>query len=105
MSILRNLVNAIVAALGVTPARREDIDASLDRLADQQPEHLDWRHSIVDLMKLTGQDSSLAARKDLAEELGYTGALDGSAEMNLWLHAQVMHRIASYLVVSTGAFR
>jgi 3-oxoacyl-ACP reductase-like protein len=54
---------------------------------------LDWQHSIVDLMKLVGIDSSLQFRKELATELGYTGALDGSAEMNTWLHAKTMERL------------
>ena len=49
-----------------------------------------WKQSIVDLMKLLDIDSSLASRKQLAQELGYKGALDGSAEMNIWLHKQVM---------------
>jgi hypothetical protein len=53
-----------------------------------------WKQSIVDLMKLLGLDSSLGARKELATELGYKGALDGSAEMNLWLHKQVMDKLA-----------
>ena len=53
-----------------------------------------WRQSIVDLMKLLDLDSSLGARKELAQELGYKGALDGSAEMNVWLHKQVMEKLA-----------
>jgi Domain of unknown function (DUF3597) len=53
-----------------------------------------WQESIVDLMKLSKLDSSLGARKQLAKELGYTGALDGSAEMNVWLHRQVMVKLA-----------
>jgi hypothetical protein len=53
-----------------------------------------WKTSIVDLMKLLNLDSSLTARKELATELGYKGALDGSAEMNLWLHKQVMDKLA-----------
>ncbi|MDF2119913.1 DUF3597 domain-containing protein [Roseiarcaceae bacterium H3SJ34-1] len=53
-----------------------------------------WKTSIVDLMKLLNLDSSLAARKELAQELGYKGALDGSAEMNVWLHKQVMDKLA-----------
>jgi len=53
-----------------------------------------WKQSIVDLMKLLGLDSSLGARKELAQELGYKGALDGSAEMNLWLHKQVIDKLA-----------
>ena len=59
-----------------------------------QDEKLDWRQSIVDLMKALKLDSSLSARKQLAQELGYTGALDGSAEMNIWLHRQVMTKLA-----------
>jgi hypothetical protein len=53
-----------------------------------------WKTSIVDLMKLLNLDSSLGARKELAQELGYKGALDGSAEMNLWLHKQVLDKLA-----------
>jgi hypothetical protein len=59
-----------------------------------QDEKLDWRQSIVDLMKALKLDSSLGARKLLAKELGYGGALDGSAEMNTWLHRQVMTKLA-----------
>jgi len=59
-----------------------------------QGEKLDWRQSIVDLMKALKLDSSLGARKQLAQELGYSGALDGSAEMNTWLHRQVMTKLA-----------
>ena len=55
---------------------------------------LNWRTSIVDLMKLLGIDSSLDNRKELATELGYTGATDGSAEMNIWLHKAVMKELA-----------
>lgn len=55
---------------------------------------LNWRTSIVDLMKLLDLDSSLANRKELADELGYTGAKDGSAEMNIWLHKAVMRELA-----------
>jgi hypothetical protein len=55
---------------------------------------LNWRTSIVDLMKLLGLDSSLDNRKELATELGYTGATDGSAEMNIWLHKAVMKELA-----------
>jgi uncharacterized protein DUF3597 len=56
---------------------------------------LNWRSSIVDLMKLLGLDSSLDNRKALATELGYTGATDGSAEMNIWLHKAVMRELAN----------
>jgi hypothetical protein len=56
--------------------------------------NLNWRTSIVDLMKLLGIDSSLDNRKELARELGYTGDLDGSAEMNIWLHKKTMQELA-----------
>ncbi|MEO7505020.1 MAG: DUF3597 domain-containing protein [Sphingomicrobium sp.] len=56
---------------------------------------LNWKTSIVDLMKLLGMDSSLDNRKELATELGYTGELDGSAEMNMWLHREVMRQLAA----------
>ena len=54
-----------------------------------------WRHSIVDLMSLLGIDNSLADRKELAKELGYTGDMNDSATMNIWLHKQVMQRLAA----------
>ena len=66
----------------------------IKKIADAQKEKLNWKESIVDLMKLLKLDSSLAARKELAHELGYTGALDGSADMNVWLHKQVMTKLA-----------
>lgn len=56
---------------------------------------LNWRTSIVDLMKLLDMDSSLANRKELATELGYTGEKDGSVEMNLWLQKEVMRQLAA----------
>lgn len=71
-----------------------DVEAVLTGLAARNPQKLDWRHSIVDLMKLLDLDSSLAARKQLAQELGYGGAPDGSAAMNTWLHRAVMQRLA-----------
>jgi hypothetical protein len=76
------------------PISRADVEAILKKLAAEQKEDYDWSRSIVDLMKLLKLDSSLGARKQLAQELGYTGALDGSAEMNLWLHKQVMTKLA-----------
>jgi len=71
-----------------------DVKAMIAKLADEQDEDLNWDKSIVDLMKLLKLDSSLSARKQLAQELGYTGALDGSAAMNTWLHKQVMTKLA-----------
>lgn len=67
-----------------------DVDAILADLASKNGEKLNYQSSIVDLMKLLDLDPSLENRKELATELGYTGAKDGSAEMNIWLHKQVM---------------
>ena len=76
------------------PANSVDVDGALTKLAAQNKEKLDWRHSIVDLMKLLNLDSSLAARKELAKELHYSGDTNDSAKMNMWLHAQVMQKLA-----------
>jgi hypothetical protein len=76
------------------PVSKAQVEAILSTLADEQDEDLDWKTSIVDLMKLLKLDSSLSARKQLAEELGYSGALDGSAAMNVWLQKQVMTKLA-----------
>jgi 3-oxoacyl-ACP reductase-like protein len=76
------------------PISRSELEALIARTVAAQDEKLDWRQSIVDLMKALKLDSSLPARKQLAQELGYTGALDGSAEMNIWLHRQVMTKLA-----------
>jgi hypothetical protein len=76
------------------PIPKADVEAILAKLDDEQDEDYDWKRSIVDLMKLLKLDSGLGARKQLAQELGYTGALDGSAEMNVWLHKQVMTKLA-----------
>jgi hypothetical protein len=82
------------AAAAATPISKADLEAILAKLADEQDEDYDWKRSIVDLMKMLKLDSGLGARKQLAKELGYTGALDGSAEMNVWLHKQVMTKLA-----------
>ena len=71
-----------------------DVDAVLTQMAAKNPERLDWKKSIVDLMKLVGMDSSLQARKELATELGYTGDKNDSATMNIWLHKQVLMKLA-----------
>jgi 3-oxoacyl-ACP reductase-like protein len=76
------------------PISRSELEALIARTVAAQDEKLDWRQSIVDLMKALKLDSSLGARKQLAQELGYTGSLDGSAEMNIWLHRQVMTKLA-----------
>ena len=71
-----------------------DVTAIMDGLAAKSSEKLDWRKSIVDLMKLINLDSSLAARKELAQELSYGGDMNDSASMNIWLHKQVMTKLA-----------
>ena len=71
-----------------------EVVAMIEKAVGAQDEDLNWKQSIVDLMKALKLDSSLGARKQLAQELGYTGALDGSAAMNVWLHKQVMAKLA-----------
>ena len=75
------------------PAAPVNVDGILDFMNDQRDQKLNWRTSIVDLMKLTGMDSSLAERKELAGELGYTGDTSDTATMNIWLHKQVIQKI------------
>jgi hypothetical protein len=75
------------------PMTRAEVEAMIQQIEDDSGQKYNWRQSIVDLMKLLNLDSSLNARKQLAQELGYTGALDGSAQMNTWLHQQVMARL------------
>jgi hypothetical protein len=115
MSIFGNIMSAIfgssgatAAEAGATPAAagtapaatasatmsQVDVEAVLTDLASKNKEKLDWRKSIVDLMKLLDLDSSLAARKELAKELHYTGDTNDSAKMNVWLHKQVMTKLA-----------
>jgi hypothetical protein len=76
------------------PMTRAQVEAMIQSVADASGhQNYNWKQSIVDLMKLLNLDSSLNSRKQLAQELGYTGALDGSAEMNVWLHKQVMAKL------------
>ena len=77
------------------PAQTVDVAAILDKAVAAQKEKLEWRTSIVDLMKALNIDSSLGARKELAHELGYTGDTNDSASMNIWLHKQVMSKLAA----------
>ena len=82
------------ASPSATPMSQVDVEAVLTGLAAKNKEKLDWRKSIVDLMKLLNLDSGLAARKELAQELHYTGDTNDSASMNVWLHNQVMQKLA-----------
>jgi hypothetical protein len=81
---------------GGAPAagRSVDVEAVLTNLASSNSQQLNWRTSIVDLMKLLNLDSSLNARKELAQELHYSGDMNDSAAMNIWLHKQVMAKLA-----------
>jgi hypothetical protein len=115
MSVFGNIVSAIfhhsasaqpAPAGGAAPAgssagaagggagSQVDVEAVLTQLAQHNKEKLDWRKSIVDLMKLLNLDSSLSARKELAHELHYSGDTNDSAAMNIWLHKQVMIKLA-----------
>jgi len=121
MSIFGNIVNAIfggakaagaavagaasAATSAVTggtatkpaPMTREQVEAMIQKKADETGRSgYNWKQSIVDLMKLLDLDSSLEARKQLAKELGYTGQLNGSAEMNIWLHNKVMEKLMAH---------
>ena len=83
------------APSGSAPAQTVDVAPILDKAVAAKGEKLEWRTSIVDLMKALDIDSSFAARKELAKELGYTGDSNDSASMNIWLHKQVMTKLAA----------
>jgi hypothetical protein len=80
---------------GAAPAATVDVAPILDAAVKAKGEKLEWRTSIVDLMKALDIDSSLGARKELAKELGFTGDSNDSATMNIWLHKQVMAKFAA----------
>jgi hypothetical protein len=86
---------AQTASPSVAPARTVDVAAMVDKAAAAKGEKLAWRTSIVDLMKALNLDSSLTARKELARELHYTGDTNDSATMNVWLHKQIMAKLAA----------
>lgn len=82
------------AAPAAAPMQQVDVEAVLNGMQQQSGQQLNWRTSIVDLLKLLGLDSSLQARKELAAELHYPGDTNDSASMNIWLHRQVMNKLA-----------
>jgi uncharacterized protein DUF3597 len=86
---------AVQGATGAAAAAPVDIEQVLNGMAAKKPEKLNWQSSIVDLMKLVDLDPSLANRKALAGELGYTGDTQDSAKMNIWLHHEVMEKLAA----------
>jgi hypothetical protein len=86
--------SAVPGAASAAPMDAVDVEEILDGMEEDGGQELNWRESIVDLMKLLKMDSSLGERKALAEELGYTGDMKDSAKMNVWLHKQVMTKLA-----------
>jgi 3-oxoacyl-ACP reductase-like protein len=82
------------AAPAATLNQQVDVEEVLTNMQKQSGQQLNWRTSIVDLLKLLNLDSSVQARKDLAAELHYTGDTNDSASMNIWLHKQVMTKLA-----------
>lgn len=97
MSLLKDIIAAIMKSLGSVGAMTQvELETALDKLSRDSTERLDWRNSIVDLLKLTRQDSSLQARERLAAELGYQGHFNGDPQMNMWLHEQVMRSLAEH---------
>jgi len=82
------------AAGGAAAMSQVDVEKVVSEMAAKKTEKLDWRKSIVDLMKVLDLDSSLKARQELAKELHYTGDMNDSAKMNVWLHKQVMNKLA-----------
>jgi hypothetical protein len=79
----------------VAPMDQVDVEQVLSGMAAQAGQQLNWRSSIVDLLKLLNLDSSLQSRKELAAELHYSGDTSDSASMNIWLHRQVMNKLAA----------
>ena len=76
------------------PVTAVDVAAILDKMASENTQKLNWKHSIVDLMKLVGMESSLEARRELAADLKYSGDTKDTATMNIWLHKEVMKKLA-----------
>lgn len=87
----------VIGSAGAAPISQVDVAAKLESMAAAQGEPLNWRTSIVDLLKLLGLDSGLEARKELATELGCPAdKMADSAQMNTWLHREVMKRLAEH---------
>ena len=93
MGILGNIISAI-KNLFEGPLSQDQMAVVLDKKVADSGERLDWRNSIVDLMKAAGMDSSLQARTSLATELGFSGKFTGTAQQNEWLHQQVMNKLS-----------
>jgi hypothetical protein len=87
--------SAAAAPSSAAPMPEVDVESILTGMQASAGQELNWRSSIVDLLKLLGLDSSLQSRKELAAELHYTGDTNDSASMNIWLHRQVMNKLAA----------
>lgn len=85
---------APTSAPATATAAPVDVEAVLENIASKYNHKVNWRHSIVDLMSILGIENSLADRRELAKELGYTGDMNDTAPMNIWLHKQVMRKLA-----------
>lgn len=94
MGILSTIFEKIFGTSKASAMEPVDVEKVVAAAAANKKEKLNWKESIVDLMKALDMDSSLNSRNQLAKELGYTGALGGTAEMNIWLHKTVMQKIA-----------
>ena len=88
------VTNGLTGTAVAEPVEMVDVTAILDDLATKSPESLDWKASIVDLLKLVGMESSLSSRRALATELNYPGDQNDSAAMNVWLHKEVIKKLA-----------
>ena len=94
MTLMETIASAVLGAAQQAQAQPVDVEAVLtEKQRAKGGPALNWRTSIADLMRLLDLDPSLENRKALATELGYTGAKDGSAEMNIWLHRKVMEEL------------
>jgi hypothetical protein len=92
MAVFQDVIDSI-ANFANGRVQGVDVAAVLDSKAAGQTDQLEWRYSIVDLMKVLGLPGDLSSRIALARELGYSGALNGSAEMNIWLHKQILTKL------------
>ncbi|MBW6425527.1 DUF3597 domain-containing protein [Rhizobium sp. XQZ8] len=86
--------SAAAPTSGVASSSSVDVETTLNDAVKKSGQKLDWRHSIVDLMKALGMDASLEERKELAQELGYTGDTHDSAKMNTFLHKALMKKLS-----------
>jgi Domain of unknown function (DUF3597) len=92
---MTSIVDKLLSLFRWPKLSKADVEQILAQKATGHPEKLDWRNSVVDLLKLLDMDSSLEARMKMAADWGYTGALDGSADMNNWLHRKVLEAVGN----------